>query len=554
MSSSVSQFGKNSRRFGEIAGVLVKYGLATWIPEQYPEFVKGRFKTLDGVDLVALPQGTRLRLALTELGPTFIKLGQVLSTRVDLVGPEVANELAELQSGTPPDAPEVVRNTVEAELGKPVEDLFAEFHDEALGSASIGQVHVATLPDGQEVIVKVQHAGIEDKVTADLDILLGLAELAEHYDPSLRYYQPKATVGEFRRSLLKELDFRRERQNVERFTRNFTDRPEVHFPLVFPEYSTRRILVMERLVGYSIAKTDRLAQEGVDGKALINIGADMYIKMIFQDSFFHADPHPGNLWVLAGDVLGVLDCGMVGRLDGRTRSGVEDLLMGVFAKDPEQLTDVVTRLGKVPPNLNRGQLQADIEEFVAEHVGLALSEFDSTAALNALTEIIRTHHILLPTGVSSLLRLLVMLEGTIRILDPDFNLMEALQARQGMFTQKHLSIERFIQRVYRSYRDWERLLEMLPRELADLLESFRAGELDVHLDVRRLDPIVNRLVYGVLSAALFMGSSRMLGAGVPPLIEGVSALGAGGLVLSLVLGLRLVRAIKNSGNLEEKKH
>lgn len=537
-------------RFTEIVGVLGKYGLANWIPEEFPDMVKGFFKTADGVDLHTLSDGARLRLALAELGPTFIKLGQVLSTRVDLVGMELANELAELQSGTPADPPEVVRATIEAELGKPPEELFAAFDPQAIASASIGQAHLATLHNGQQVIVKVQHQGIEEKVENDLDILMALAKLAEQYDPELRFYQPQNTTAEFRQSLLRELDFRREMRNLLQFERNFHNNPAVHIPTVYPDLTTRRVLTMEKLNGYSIANVERLEQDGFDGKALVHTGANIFMDMIFRDRFYHADPHPGNIWVLSDGRIGLLDCGMIGRLDSRTQQGIEQILFAVMTKDSSQLTNIVIRLSSAPLTLNRAALEADIEDFVAEHIEQAAADFDISNTLDMLAAIIRKHRILLPTGISSLIRLLIMLEGTVKMLDPEFKLFDILASRKVEFMQKRVSFDHLTQHVLKSYRDWERLLTMLPHEFAEILESFRSGRLDVHLDIRRLDSIVNRLVYAMLSAATFIGSSWMLSASVPPLIKGVSVLGAGGCVLAAILGARLMYAIKKSGNLD----
>ncbi|GAK53211.1 putative ubiquinone biosynthesis protein UbiB [Candidatus Moduliflexus flocculans] len=547
---SIPQFTRNTMRFTEIVGVLGKYGLANWIPEQFPDMVKGFFKTADGVDLNTLSDGARLRLALTELGPTFIKLGQVLSTRVDLVGSELANELAELQSGTPADPPEVVRATIEAELGKPPEELFAAFDSEAIASASIGQAHLATLHNGQQVIVKVQHQGIEEKVETDLDILIALAKLAEQYDPELRFYLPQNTAAEFRQSLLRELDFRREMRNLLQFERNFHNNPAVHIPIAYPDLTTRRVLTMEQLNGYSIANVERLEQDGFDGKALVHTGANIFMDMIFRDRFYHADPHPGNIWVLSDGRIGLLDCGMIGRLDSRTQQGIEQILFAVISKDSSQLTTVVIRLSSAPLTLNRAALEADIEDFVAEHIEQAAADFDISNTLDMLAAIIRKHRILLPTGISSLIRLLIMLEGTVKMLDPEFKLFDILASRKVEFMQKRVSFDHLTQHVLKSYRDWERLLTMLPHEFAEILENFRSGRLEVHLAIRHLDSIVNRLVYAMLSAALFIGSSWILSASVPPLVKGVSVPGAGGCVVAAVLGLRLMYAVKKSGDLD----
>lgn len=550
---SLPQFTRDAKRFREIVGIFVKYGLADWIPEREPEFMKEFFKSSGGVRLSELDHNVRVRMVLTELGPTFIKLGQIMSTRPDLVGPGLAEELAELQSSTPPDPPEFVREAVEAELGKPIEELFAEFDLQAMASASIGQIHKATLPDGQAVVVKVQHHGIGDTIETDLDILMALADLAEKNDPNLRYFQPRATVAEFRRNLLRELDFLREVRNLQQFIRNFEDNPAIHIPMPYPNLSSRRVLTMERLVGVSVGKRERLLEEGIDLHVFTQRFSQMFVDMIFRDGFYHADPHPGNIWALAGNRVGLLDFGMVGRLDSRTREQTEDLLLALLQNDAEQLTDTVLRLGSVPQSLDRGLLQTDIEEFVAEHFGEGdLKDFDMSGTLNDLTAIVRNYHILLPSSISSLIKVLIMLEGTAQGLDSNFQLLELLKPYQAQAMQRRLSPERLLHRLQRSYRDWERLLDMLPRELAEILKGIQQGEFDVHLDVRRFDPIVNRLVYGILIAALFTGSCRVLSQEIPPLIGGFSAFGAGGCLLAMILSYRLLRAINRSGDLGQK--
>ena len=547
--TSLPQFTRNTRRFTDIVSILVKYGLATWISETDPNFIKNLFKTSTGVNLSELSQDARIRLAFTELGPTFIKLGQILSTRPDLVGPTLADELTELQADTPADPPEVVRATVEKELGQPPEALFAAFDDRAMASASIGQVHRATLHNGETVVVKVQHQGIEEKVTNDLDILLALAELAEQYDPSLRVYQPVATVAEFRRGLLRELDFNRERRNIEQFIRNFEQDKTIHIPKAYPELSGQRVLTMEMLNGVSVANVERLKQEGIDTKVIAEWGANIYINMIFRDRFFHADPHPGNIWVVKGGLIGLLDCGMVGRIDDYTRNEVEGLLLSAVERDAEQLTEFVLRIGSTPQGLDRNALRADVDEFVAEYLGQSMQDFDLSGAVNGLTDLIRRYHILLPPGIALLLKVLVMLEGTSRLLNRDFSLIELLQPYYAQAMQRRFSPQELFQRLRRSYRDWERLLNTLPYDLRDILQRIRDGKFDVYLEHRRLDLIINRLVYGVITAALFMGSCLVLSQRIPPLIKGISIPGTAGCLFAFGLGFRLFRAIKKSGDI-----
>jgi ubiquinone biosynthesis protein len=297
--------------------ILSRYGLADWLAGLNYDWLQGRLVSCDGERLGKLTHEARIRLALTELGTTFIKIGQILSTRADLVGPDLAEELGQLRSNTPPDPPQTVRDTILSELGKPVDQLFVDFDEHPSASASIGQVHRARLAAGQAVVIKVQHAGIEQKILEDLDITAGLAELLQKHVPRLRPYQPVATVREFRWILLNELNFGLERRNLEELAKNFADNPSVHFPIVYPDLCSRRVLTMEMLQGLSAENIEGLRQAKVDLDELARRGANMYLEMIFRDGFYHADPHPGNLMVLPGGVIGILDCGMVGRIDDR---------------------------------------------------------------------------------------------------------------------------------------------------------------------------------------------------------------------------------------------
>ena len=547
--STLTQFSSNAQRFREIITVFTKYGLANWIKKKDPEFIKGLLKSSKGVRIADLSPEVRLRMALTELGTTFIKLGQILSTRADLIGPSMAEELTKLQADVPPDDEEVVLRTVESELGKPLKELFAEFDLKAMGSASIGQVHRARLHSGQTVVVKVQHAGIEPKVTSDLEILKAVAELAERYDPDLRLYQPRATVAEFSHTLLRELDFRRELRSLNQFRQNFVDDDWIHIPEPFPELSSQRVLTMEMLVGFSIAKTERLTEEGIDKQKFVHRGANMYLDMVFRDRFFHADPHPGNIWALSDGKLGLLDCGMTGRLDNDMREDLEGMLLAAVDNDPDRLTDHVMRIATVPQSVDRNALRRDIDDFLAEYVNVSVADLDLSTALNSLTDILREHHILLPSGISSLIRVLVMLEGTSRLLDRNFSLAELIKPYAVKSIQRRYSPEKLLRQAKNTYRDWDRLMKMLPGELFDILIRIREGRFDVSIEHRRIEKVVKWLVYGILSGALFMGGSMILSREIPPLIGGVSVIGAGTSLLGLILGYRLVHAMKKSGDL-----
>jgi len=542
---------RHAKRLSEIVAVLGKYGLADWLSGVEYEWLQKRLRSRDGERISELTKEARIRMTITELGTTFIKLGQILGTRGDLVGPELARELSRLQEDAPADPPATVRRIVEEELGLAPEDFFEEFDPEPFASASIAQAHNARL-NGDFVVVKVQHEGIQEKVRRDLDILAGLAELAEKHSTQLRAYRPVATVSEFKRVLLGELDFTREKRNIGEFQANFLDDETVRFPAVFADASTRRMLTMERLEGISIADADRLRREGCNTNELALRGAQMYLDMIFRDGFYHADPHPGNLLYLPGAVVGVLDCGMVGRVDDELRDAFEDLLLAVIRREADRLTDVIVRLGAVPPGFDREGLRAELSEFVADYGTQAMKDFDISGALKRVVEIVRERQIILPMGCTLLLKTMVMLEGTARQLSPDFSLLEVMKPYQAQVVRRRFSPERILRRLQRTYRDWDHLLDILPRNLADILARVQQGSFDVHLEHRRLDSIVNRLVLGLISTALLVGSTLLWSLDAPPLLFGISVFGVLGYAFASLLVLRLLLAIRRSGNITSR--
>jgi ubiquinone biosynthesis protein len=274
--------------------------------------------------------------------------------------------------------------------------------------------------------------------------------------------------------------------------------------------------------------------------------------MVFRDGFYHADPHPGNLMLLPGNVVGVIDCGMVGRIDEDLRDEVEALLLGIVENDSELVSEQVLRLGAVPADCAREKLRADLQDFMADYTGHPLNEIHVGAALSNLVEIIRSHHIVLPPALALLLKTIIVLEGTSRRFSPDVSLTELMQPYCSRLMLRRLSPSRIAKRARRTFRVWDRLLTALPRDLTDLLARFRDGSLTVHLDHRHLDPIVNRLVLGILTAAVFLGSSELWSREAKPLFYGVSIFGAVGYTISLYLGWRLMRAIRKSGNIQSK--
>jgi ubiquinone biosynthesis protein len=534
-------------RLHEIVRVLVKYRLAGWLSAIPVPRIHEFLKHSEGPSIKDLTREERIRLAMTELGTTFIKIGQMMSTRPDVVSPELAAELSKLQSQASADPPEVVRACILDELGKPPEEIFARFEPEAFASASVAQVHLAELPTGETVVVKVQKAGIGKRIETDLSILASLAELAEKNSAELRAYEPVRLVAEFRRTILNELDFSRERRNLEAFCRNFADDETVRFPRPWPAFCSRRVLTMDFLDGILGTDADKLHETGADLNEFARRGSTIYLDMIFRDSFYHADPHPGNLMMLPGDVVGILDCGMIGRLDAGLHDDFESLMLAVAQGDAEVVTDTMWRLSTRRPGLRRADLQADLADLLEGSAEGAVSEIDLGKTLASLSAIVRKFEITLQPGLSALLRTMTLLEGTAQALNPRFSLAEVMRPYYSRIVMQRFSPQRLGRRLLRNYREWDRLLQTLPRDAAQSMEQLQEGKLQVRIEHRHLDAIVNRLVLGIIVGALILGSSLLWSMKAPPLVKGVSFFGAAGYLLAIVLGGHLFLAIRRTG-------
>jgi len=542
---STAQIPGDVARAYEVARVLLKYGLAAWLKGTEWEPARRMLTSHAGEILTDQPFPVRLRMALTDLGTTFIKLGQVLSTRSDLVGPEVAAELSRLQRNTPADPADVAVATVERELKRPIGECFLEFNREAMASASIGQVHRAKLPNGGPVVVKVQHPGIEATIRRDLNILSSLAALAET-QTELKRYQPAALVREFRQTLMRELDFRREMRNLQQFRRSFAADHSVVFPKPYPNLSTSRVLTMQRLAGTSVGDTEQLQHRHVDREATARQGARVFVQMIFRDGLYHADPHPGNILVMAGGRVGILDGGMVGRIDDELRERIVEVLLAAADRDAPRLADVIAVVCMAPANLDRGGLSADLTEVFGQYGTQAVDQFDVGGALTAVTRILHEYNLVMPSRLSMLIKCLIVLEGTGKGLNAGFNLAELLEPFRRQFVLQQFSPQTWLRKLSRMRRDWEMLAESVPRGVNTLLEQLKSGDFAVRVKHPPLETSVNRMVYGLCTSALLLASALLWIHEVPPTIHGVSILGAAGYLVAAFLATRVLWLIRRS--------
>jgi len=556
--TAIPQLYRNVRRWREILDILRRYGLADWL-SQFPQLpFRDWIKDSDGLPLVSHSREVRVRLALTELGPSFIKLGQVLASRPDLVGPALANELKLLHSTVPAIDSVTIRKTLQAELGEKFDLEIVDFDDTPMATASIGQVHRGRLADGTEIVIKVQRPGIEDAMLCDLDVLSGLAQLAERVE-ALAAFSPEAMVRQLVPVLRRELDFGREMQNLQLFIELLKENHDVSLPVPVESLCTRRVLVMTRLLGEDLSRCKPAEKFPKEVRhQMAKTITETYMQMLFTHGLFHADPHPGNLIATDSGAIGILDFGMIGRIDTRLREQIEEMLFAISMADSRRLTQLIQRAGDAPLDLDEAALSIDVSEFISTYGRQSLGRFDLTGALNELGDLLHRHGIKLPSQSAMLMKMLISLEGSLSTLRTDFNALDVMATFVRRAAMKRLGPRRRLHQARHMMLEAEYLMQILPDQLVGLLQQVRRGEVQVQLDHRKIGSTVNRLVVGLIASALFLGSSLLLAQKVPPVmfaeatyfgIQEISMLGTIGTIFSVMMMLRLYLAINASGHL-----
>lgn len=509
-SSRYRQIGAVLRRhgLGVLAGVL---GLGGLVP-----FHRGALGHARQEDPYTNPE--HVRVALEELGPTFVKLGQILSTRHDLLPAAWVAELAKLQDDVAAAPWEGIRDVLREELGADPEHVFAQFDPVPLAAASIGQAYAATLHDGTEVVVKVRRPGVVAQVHEDLDILRNLADRADRRWDAIRQYDLPGLVEEFSRTLRAELDYLQEARNAERFAQEFAHAARVRIPRVHGETTTSRVLTLERMSGVRIDDLEGLDAAGIDRVALARLGADIVLTMVFDNRFFHADPHPGNMFVQPDGALALIDFGMVGELTEQTTDGLAGIVLAFTRDDPDTLTTALIELSRTADVVDRAGLRQAITAFTARYRGRSLSEISLAIMLQQLLGILQQHQLHLPQETALLFKVLMMAEGTAARLDPDFQMLDALQPYAEQLTRAQLSLPALARRWARAGADTGALLTELPATLSRLRHLLEDGGFEVHLRATELEPLVgraervgNRVVAGMIAAALISGIGTLVG-------------------------------------------
>jgi ubiquinone biosynthesis protein len=367
-----------------------------------------------------------LRRTISDLGVTATKVGQILSTRPDVLAPQYVAELSKLQDAAPSEPPGVVERVIEAELGHRSDELFADLDPVPLAAASIGQAHAARLPDGTEVVVKVRRPGAVEQVTLDLEILERAGDVATHWSERARRADVRALIGEFSATLRAELDYEQEAANAERFAAALADRPDVHIPRVHRRETTKRVITLDRIHGIKLDDVDALDTAGIDRQELGRRAADVVLTMVFEHRFFHADPHPGNFFVEKDGRLGIIDFGMVGTLDPLTGSTLLALLAALVGGDVHALGDAVTELGIGDESLDRDALFDDLHDLVTTHLERPIGDIELGPVLNAVLDVFRRHRLRFPHNLALLAKTVAMCEGVAATLDPSFRMTTVL--------------------------------------------------------------------------------------------------------------------------------
>jgi ubiquinone biosynthesis protein len=549
---------RHLNRYRQILTVFFKYGFGDLVDllkiDQYIEIGLQMISRHRRERLERMTRAERVRLAMEELGPTYVKLGQVLSTRPDLIPVDFIHELAKLQDEVPPFPFEDVHRIITRELGDAPDAIFKHFDETPQASASIGQVHRAVLKDGDQVAVKVQRPGIKKTIEVDLEIMLHLATLMERHIEEIAFYRPVRIVEEFAKTLEREIDYTFEASNMERVAGYFLSDMTVYIPKLYRELTTPKVLTAEFIDGIKISETQQLEAAGLDRAEITRRGAHIMLRQVFEIGFFHGDPHPGNLFVLPENVICLLDFGMVGSVDRQTREDFVELVDAVVHRHETRTAQVLLKLTTWDEKPNMRSFEKDVADFMGRHLYRPLEEIHFGRLLQHLLELASQNRLIIPPDIFLMMKTLAAVEGVARMLDPRFDIF----ATAAPFI-KQVKIARFHPRrltddFLRLSTDLLEFVQQFPAELLDITRQVRQQKFVLSVELKGLttmlethDQISNRVSFAIIIAGLIIGSSIIVVANIPPLFYGISLIGIIVFIIGAVMGLWLLVAIIKKG-------
>ncbi|MBZ0220912.1 MAG: AarF/ABC1/UbiB kinase family protein [Candidatus Methylomirabilis sp.] len=546
---------KSARRLREIASVLVRHGF-------YPLMERLRLARLVSIPLRfagkrrkdRLTEPVRARLAMEELGPTFIKFGQILSTRPDVVPHEYIIEFLKLQDSVSPLPFSEIRKVIEAEFGRQVTEVFSSIDEAPVAAASIAQVHRAITRDGDEVVVKVKRPGIEEVINTDIAILKYMARLALKYIPESRLYDPVGMVEEFSRVIRREMDFSLEASYMERFRENFSGDPRVKVPKVYWELTGRGVLTMERVRGIKVDQVKRLKDEGIDTEAVAHLIADIFFKQVFEFGLFHGDLHSGNIFVLSKDSIALVDFGIVGRIGPEMKQNLADILIGIATQDIESTVKVYQRMGILPEAIDKTAFEMEYHDIILQYFGRPLKYVKIGELLLDYIRLAARHEIRLPRELLLFDKCIIELEGLARVLYPDVNILDESEPYARRLFIERMSPKSIAESALSTASDYKDLAAEFPSQAGRLMKKVLDDRLRIEFLHKGLEDFMgevdrssNRLTFAVIIAALIIGSSLVIAAEAAPKFLGLPALGILGFVIASVLGFWLAVQILRSG-------
>lgn len=551
---------RHLNRYHRILRVLFKYGFDDLIErlhiDQYLETGLRMINRKPREQVHRYSRPERLRMVFEELGPTFVKLGQLLSTRPDFIPPDYLDELSDLQDKVPRFSYQEVVRIFQEEVGAPPEDIFSFFDKTPLAAASIGQVHRARLVDGDAVVAKVQRPGIENIIAIDLEILAHIAGLMEEHLEEIQGHRPTEIVNEFARSLSREIDFAIELTSIQRFARQFAANPDTYVPNVYPELSTERLLVMEYIEGVKAGDAASLREQGYDLSLIASRGANLIMEQIFVHGFFHADPHPGNVLVMRNSVICFIDFGQMGRLSLKDREDFTDLILNIIAGNERKVTTGVLKMTIQHGDVNRNALGRDLGDFVDQYVYKPLGEIAVDRILEDILALITRHGLALRPNLYLMMKALATVEGLGLRLDPKLELINLAGPFMRRVRLAQFKPERLAEEIGESGSEYLDMFRELPENIGSILRQFKEGRVRVELEHRgfhmfgvSLDRISNRIAFAIVLAAQIIGSSLIVLSGIPPKWYGIPIIGIIGFLVAGMMGFWLLLSIIRHGRM-----
>ncbi len=550
---------KMIKRYGAIVDALIKYEFGHIVDKMGIGDIRPLRSRLKKKEKVLKDTDTgpvKARMMLEELGPTYIKLGQILSMRQDLIPSEYAKEFSRLQDDVQPFEMDDVEKLIKNEIGSEIENLFEYFEHTPIAAASIGQVHRAKLKGGDDVVVKVQRPGIKKTIDADIDIMYSIASFAEEHLPEAKLYQPVQIVQEFERSIKAELDYTQEGRNADHFARNFRDHPRIYIPEVYWNYTSKKVLTLEYIDGVKSNSFEKLEKMGVDRKDVAITVLKAFMKQVYEDGFFHADLHTGNVFIMRNGMIALLDFGMTGFISKDMRDLLVDDLIAITRGDTVLYVELLRDLGSISDDVDISALKIDIDHLLYKYYGRPLKELDTAQIMGEMINLLRKYQIRIPANIALLSKGAMTAESFGSIMDPNINLTLIAEPFAKKAIKDRLRLTNIAGNAYRDLNNWTRVLHRAPIKISHILDIAERGYLKLRFEPHGFDRIVaeidaasNRLAFSLIISAIIVGSSLIIQTGMEPHIWGVPLLGVIGFLVAGFFGMWLVIYILRTGRI-----